>query len=160
MQTRNVRIINATNDLETGKINVTIFLNRVSHQNNKLMPEAAYQLSELNAEDVTQSQSDQGTSSTSLLAPSSQGVSNKCRVCMERSLNILLLPCKHIYLCSECWYQIDQEEKKRIEELHQIDYNQMEHQATVDQSFEFPSEFLPKCPICRQGVLNSVEIFM
>lgn len=159
LQTRNARILNASNDLEAGKINVNIFLNRVSHRNNKLMPETAYNLSEspeLNAEDDIQSQSELSAP----LASSSQGVLNKCLVCMEHPLQILLLPCKHISLCSECWPRIEREEKQRIEELHQVNYSQMEHQASVDQSFEIPIEFLPKCPLCRQGVRNSMEIFM
>ena len=56
----------------------------------------------------------------------------KCQVCQEAYINVIILPCYHIYICKDCLFSI-------------IDVAQ-------------PS--IPKCPICNINISEYKDIYI
>lgn len=58
-----------------------------------------------------------------------------CVVCTVQEPNILLLPCKHMKICSECVLKL-----------------QANAIAKEHEKFE--------CPVCRQAVIDTIQVFL
>ncbi|XP_005182801.1 uncharacterized protein LOC101897854 [Musca domestica] len=67
---------------------------------------------------------------TSVVSAANSDAAINCIVCMERAKNILLLPCKHICLCSNCAEHIMAERETKF------------------------------CPLCRQDIIDTLEVFI
>jgi len=59
-----------------------------------------------------------------------------CSVCLTNPLEMLLKPCGHICICHQCLAQL------------------------LNHSYSQPSSSQPKCPICREDVINSERVYL
>lgn len=121
-------IAKAETDLLNGLITATSFLDRMVFSRNKIVTDMEpfedifedlkYMEEESNA-------TEEGAANPPLI----------CIICLENKPNILLLPCKHLKLCSDCTSKI-------------------EAQSVANNFNKF------KCPFCRQDVDEHLHIFI
>lgn len=130
---RNDRINKCTRDLIDGKISALVFLNRVSYKQHKILPDSAVELPVETAEPQYAEEIEETEKEAPPLA--------KCVVCLVNPVKVLLLPCKHLCLCEDCWTSLQQNERQR-------------------QGDEVEADVSVKCPTCRQEVCDSMEVFV
>lgn len=145
----------ASKELDEKKINATEFLRRVTCRKYKIMPSSAGTGSSSDNEPATLDgestesieSSDENLPSTSSGLPARNNTMKKeldeyknmfnCKVCMERMVAIVCEPCNHCALCVPCW------EKIESDYFHSVSNNETQR-----------DDLMPKCPICRQGVVS------
>ena len=64
------------------------------------------------------------------------GDDQNCSVCLTNPLEMLLKPCGHICLCHQCLTLL------------------------LNNSYGQPSSSQPKCPICREDVIDSERVYL
>ena len=71
----------------------------------------------------------------------------ECITACGKTRNTVLLPCRHMHLCKECWFLLKTYELKKSKNV----------------SFENDTDdsvTKPRCPYCRAGVESSDEVFL
>lgn len=131
---RDDRIRKATKELLDGKISASIFLTRVSYAQHKIMPEAARELVRTLGDEKAEEEE------TSV---SAVDTASKCAVCLINTVKILLIPCKHVCVCSDCWSMLQQVSRDNRQE-----------------NPEEEEEITMYCPTCRQKVDQFMEVFV
>lgn len=109
-ETRSVKIAEATELLEKGKITPMLFLNRLAFQRNKVMDDMDPKESIFEEDDIAIDDGDDGNVEE-IPVPAEQddneedstvGQGTMCIICQVSAPNTAFLPCKHMKCCSEC----------------------------------------------------------
>lgn len=136
---KNFKILEASNLLENGKISAMAFLNRLIYKKNNIcinMDNFENVASNIEIENDENS-SDKFDNNVPTNDSPSLEEALLCIVCQVQLSNIVLLPCKHLKICNECFLKL---------QAH----------ALADEG----SNNILKCPYCRQIVETSLQIFL
>lgn len=121
--------------LRAGRITASTFINRLVFPKNETVTEMEpdddifEDISYLEEEDEEESDPNDDASK----APAKALL--LCVVCLVREPNILLLPCKHLKICSECLLKLQADSLANDEEHY-------------------------KCPVCRDLVNDTMQVFL
>lgn len=102
-------IRNASQLLEGGTITVGEFLDSIAMMKTKQYSKVTMTNKRVAISTDDDTEDDEEQLSTSVVTHKSNSkrsridCSNLCRVCDRRESNVLLLPCAHAVICSECW---------------------------------------------------------
>lgn len=69
-----------------------------------------------------------------------------CCVCYESIPNVVLLPCRHLKTCTDCWNQI-------------VARNVANNENDNDDSDDDDENKVLRCAYCTMGVENTIEVF-
>lgn len=69
-----------------------------------------------------------------------------CIIGCGNTRNTVLYPCRHMHLCRECWFLLKTYENKN---LKNISFDDSDDDTTK-----------PRCPLCRNGVDSSEEVYL
>lgn len=130
----NTKIIDAIYDLEKGKITIDSYLRRLVFPNNYTCTETKPVddiLQESSADDSEDESSEDGEE----INEHQNDSTLLCIICHDAAPNILVLPCRHIKICSACYMIL-----------------QARALANNDPS--------TKCPYCRQSISDSMQVFL
>lgn len=129
------KIATASEELRAGRITASTFINRMVFPKNETVTEMEpdddlfEDISYLEEEDEEESDPNDDASK----APAKALL--LCVVCLVREPNILLLPCKHLKICSECLLKLQADSLANDEEHY-------------------------KCPVCRDLVNDTMQVFL
>lgn len=70
---------------------------------------------------------------------SSRSISYTCCICLDKPVEIVFLPCRHLSVCSSCF--------KRMKENHERNKTNLSNPSMC-------------CPVCRQAVESELRIFI
>lgn len=131
----NLKILNAIDDLENGKITIYSYINRLVFPNNHICSELepiddifeeppAYDSPDESSED------DEGT-----ICENVNNFSTLCVICHNVPPNILVMPCRHLKMCSECYLLLKAQCRSN-------------------------NETSTKCPYCREIICDTIQVFV
>lgn len=101
------------------------------------------------------------STSADLSTPSSsQSAVTQCACCWYAKPSVLLLPCKHVSACTNCWTMVRQGLSERLQRVG-VDFAELEQRSRNDPTFKIPTDQLPKCPYCRAPVETAItDVFI
>lgn len=105
---RSTLIRNATELLEAGSISVNEFLDSIANmktkENSLKTTTTTKDNKRVAISSDSESENDEGVTSTqNSTSKRARTCVNACRMCEIRSSNVILFPCAHAVICSECW---------------------------------------------------------
>lgn len=128
------KIQQASIELQTGKITALMFINRMTFEKNEICCDMNPEEDLFDGIDyLSEEEDDEEDGETVIESTVKQNEENNCVICLTRKPNTLLMPCRHLKMCSVCIAKLEE--------------------RAIEREIEF------QCPVCRQKVDNHILVF-